>query len=307
MKSSSEQYSTLQEAFRNYLRLEKSLAMHSAEAYTHDLDKLMQFCEPLHLDLLSLNLQHLRSFTAWLTAMGCAASTQARIVSGIRAFFNFLIEQQYITSNPAEGLESPKLSRMLPDVLSAEEIHLLMQAIPLHTNEGLRNRSILETLYGCGLRVSEVIQLKLSQLFLNEAYIKSIGKGNKERLIPIGDTAIRFIKRYMDEVRSTYTILPTHADTLFLNRNRKPLSRVMVFYIIKHAAIQAGLTKSISPHTLRHSFATHLIEGGAHLRAVQDMLGHESITTTEIYTHLDRQFVRENILSYHPRNKNKYL
>lgn len=307
MKSSSEQYIALQEAFRNYLRLEKSLAVHSADAYAHDVDKLMHYCEPLQINLLTLHLQQLRGFTAWLTSMGCAASTQARIVSGIRTFFSFLIEQRYIESNPAEGLESPKQSRKLPDVLSVEDVNLLLQAIPLDSKEGLRNRGILETLYGCGLRVSEVIQLKVSQLFLNESYIKSIGKGNKERLIPIGDTAIRFIKRYIEEVRSKYTILPAHADILFLNRNRKPLSRVMVFYIIKEAARQAGISKSISPHTLRHSFATHLIEGGAHLRAVQDMLGHESITTTEIYTHLDRQFVRENLLSYHPRNKIKYL
>ena len=307
MKSSSITPELLKDQFKSYLLLEKSLSLNSAHAYLQDLDKLIQFYEPQPFNPATVSVQELRRFATWVAELGVAPASQARIISGIRTFFDFQVQQQVNTHNPAESIESPKLPRLLPEVLSVEEIDALMQAIPLNTADGVRNRSILETLYSCGLRVSEVIQLKQSQLFLNESYIKVIGKGNKERLIPIGQPAIKSILRYTTEIRNQLKPLPQFVDFLYLNRLQKPLSRVMVFYVIKKAASVAGIPKTISPHTLRHSFATHLIEGGAHLRAVQDMLGHESITTTELYTQLDRQFVRENVLSFHPRNKNKYL
>lgn len=289
--------------FKQYLKLEKSLAANSTEAYIRDVEKLHQY-------LLLVNdsttpdkivLEQLTSFVQYIHQIGLNDHSQARIISGIRAFYKYLLLEDAIKSDPTELLESPKLSRKLPDTLSYEEITALINAIDLSKEEGARNKAMLETLYSCGLRVSELVQLKISNLFLDVEFIKVTGKGNKERLIPIGSDAIKYINIYRNDVRVHQVIKAGNEDFLFLNRRGSPLTRVMVFIIIKELAKKAGISKTISPHTFRHSFATHLVEGGADLRAVQEMLGHESITTTEIYTHLNREFLRETILKYHPR------
>jgi integrase/recombinase XerD len=268
-----------------------------------DITKLQQYQEMIGDTTIpeKMSLKQLEQFSQYLSKLGMSDYSQARILSGIRAFYKFLLMEDIINNNPTELLEGPKMSRKLPDVLSSEEINIIIDALDLSKPEGMRNKAMLETLYSCGLRVSELVNLKISNLFLDVEFIKVIGKGDKERLIPIGGDAIKYINIYRNEVRVHVPVQKGHEDVLFLNRWGRGLSRMMIFSIIKDAVREAGINKVISPHTFRHSFATHLVEGGADLRAVQEMLGHESITTTEIYTHLDREFLRETIQKYHPR------
>ncbi|MCU0360986.1 MAG: site-specific tyrosine recombinase XerD [Bacteroidia bacterium] len=291
--------------FKQYVLLERSLSPNTREAYLNDIGKLKAYSELFlgNTPAEAIQTKDLQAFSAWIAEMGFSASTQARVLSGVKAFYKFLLLEDSIKNNPADLLESPKLSRKLPVFLSVQEIDQMLGVIDRSTPEGERNLSMLETLYGCGLRVSELVNLKISDLHLEEDYIKVLGKGNKERLVPIGKVAKKLLNTYIHQVRSKIPVKKEAEDTVYLNRRGSKLSRVMVFYIIKDLAEKAGLKKVLSPHSLRHSFATHLVEGGADLRAVQEMLGHESITTTEIYTHLDRQYLRDNILSYHPRNK----
>jgi integrase/recombinase XerD len=291
--------------YKAYLRLEKSLSDHSVEAYLHDVTKLTQYLLSVNQEKnpAALTLKDLQAFVKWIGEPGMGATTQARIISGIRSFYKYLLTEQLITIDPSTLLEAPKTRRKLPDTLSFEEIELLIGAIDLSSPEGTRNKAILETMYSCGLRVSELVGLKISCLYLDIGFIRVIGKGDKERLVPIGSDAIKCIKIYKDTVRSHQSVSEKNQDILFLNRRGNALSRVMIFYIIKSLATRAGITKVISPHTFRHSFATHLVEGGADLRAVQEMLGHESITTTEIYTHLNRDFLRDTLQQFHPAFK----
>jgi len=291
--------------YKAYLRLEKSLSDHSVEAYLHDITKLTQYLLSVNQEKnpAALTLKDLQAFVKWIGELGMGATTQARIISGIRSFYKYLLTEQLITIDPSTLLEAPKTRRKLPDTLSFEEIELLIGAIDLSSPEGTRNKAILETMYSCGLRVSELVGLKISCLYLDIGFIRVIGKGDKERLVPIGSDAIKCIKIYKDTVRSHQSVSEKNQDILFLNRRGNALSRVMIFYIIKSLATAAGITKVISPHTFRHSFATHLVEGGADLRAVQEMLGHESITTTEIYTHLNRDFLRDTLQQFHPAFK----
>jgi integrase/recombinase XerD len=291
--------------FKSYLQLERSLSENSVEAYLHDVDSLVQYleinqstCSPG-----SLTLHELQNFLKWINELGMTARTQARVISGIRAFYKYLVMENITATNPTELLELPKIGRKLPDTLSVCEIEKLISAIDLSTPEGKRNKAMLEILYGCGLRVSELVNLKISHLFFREGFIKVTGKGNKERLIPVGQTAMDETEHYLHSIRPVHPVVPGQEDNLFLNRRGRKLTRVMIFTIIKGLAQQAGIKKRISPHTFRHSFATHLVEGGADLRAVQEMLGHESITTTEIYTHLDRDYLRSTILQFHPRSQ----
>lgn len=296
-------WSTLIRQFRHYLKLERSLSENSIEAYSLDVQKLADFSErefpqksPLELEL-----EDLRRFVNTLASLEISAYTQARIISGIKAFYRFLMYEDRIKEDPAQLLEAPKLGRKLPDTLSYPEIEQLLDAIPLGEPEGHRNRAMLEILYSSGLRVSELVELKKSQVFTEIGFLKVVGKGNKERLVPIGKDALRYLKIYQELVRVHQTPAKGHEEYVFLNRRGQKLTRVMIFLIIKKTAEQAGIKKNISPHTFRHSFATHLIEGGADLRAVQEMLGHESITTTEIYTHLDRDYLRQVLSEFHPR------
>lgn len=291
--------------FKQYLQLERSLSKNSIEAYTDDIIKLEQYSQSFlnNKSPLQIELNHLQAFVKWISEMGFSPTSQARIISGIKTFYKFLLIENEITQSPAELIEAPKTARKLPVYLSIEEIDQLIAQIDRSTPEGERNITLLETLYSCGLRVTELVTLKISDLHLNEEYIKVTGKGNKERLVPIGKAAKKLLNNYINNVRVHLPVKKNAGDFIFLNRRGSPISRVMVFYIIKDLADKAGIKKKMSPHTFRHSFATHLVEGGADLRAVQEMLGHESITTTEIYTHLDRQYLRDNILSYHPRNK----
>jgi len=291
--------------FKQYLQLERSLSINSIEAYADDLKKLENYSELFngYQTPDKFSYKQLQQFIEWFAKIGFSAASQARVISGIKTFYKFLILENDIQKNPAELLETPKLTRKIPIFLNVEEIDQLLSLIDRSNNEGERNMSMLETLYGCGLRVSELVNLKITDLHLNSDYIKITGKGNKERLVPIGKIAKKLILNYLTTIRVKYPVKKEFVDILFLNRRGGKLSRVMVFYIIKDLAEKAGIKKTLSPHSFRHSFATHLVEGGADLRAVQEMLGHESITTTEIYTHLDRQFLRDNILSYHPRNK----
>lgn len=289
-----------------YLQLEKSLSANSIEAYLTDVDKLVQYFTLLEQrpSPKDVTLPQLQGFIRWINELGLAATSQARIISGIRAFFHFLVMEDVIIVDPSELLEAPKLGRKLPDTLSSAEIDLLLQAIDRTKAEGERNLAILETLYACGLRVSEATNLKISNLYFHEGFIKVTGKGDKERLVPIGRSAMHQLDIYLHQVRNHQDIDPQYQDFVFLNRRGKPLSRVMIFLLIKSLAETAGIRKTISPHTFRHSFATHLVENGADLRAVQQMLGHESITTTEIYTHLDRKFLYKTVEEFHPRGKN---
>ncbi len=290
--------------FKAYLQLEKSLSQNSIEAYLTDIEKLTQFISlntPKTPD--NIELEDLQQFLKWIHELGLSATTQARIISGIKSFYKYCLLEQICKTDPTVLLEAPKTKRKLPDILSFEEIEKIIAAIDLSNPEGTRNKAMIETLYSCGLRVTEIINLKISSLFLDVGFVRVIGKGNKERLIPIGDVAIKHIKMYKEQIRPHLTIQYGFEDFLFLNRRGKNLSRVMVFLIIKDLVQKAGITKIISPHTFRHSFATHLIEGGADLRAVQEMLGHESITTTEIYTHLDRDFLRSTLQQFHPAFK----
>lgn len=288
--------------FKAYLQLERSLADNSIAAYLSDIEKFTQFL--LNNDLKkppsAIELTHLQQFIKWIAELGMSQTSQARIISALRTFYKYCLLEDISPVDPTTLLDAPKLKRTLPDVLSFEEIEMILTGIDLSTPEGTRNKAILETLYSCGLRVSEVVNLQLSQLFLDVGFIRVIGKGNKERLVPIGSSATKYILLYTQQVRQQQTIQKGEEDILFLNRRGKRLTRVMIFLIIKNLAKKAGIHKTISPHTFRHSFATHLVEGGADLRAVQEMLGHESITTTEIYTHLDREYLRKTLEQYHP-------
>ncbi len=290
--------------FRAYLKLERSLSPNSIEAYLGDLDKLIQYADNKLIKLSPQTIKHqdLSEFIGWVNELGMIASTQARIISGIKAFYRYLLLDNQITDDPSELIEGPKLTRKLPDTLSLMDIDKLIAAVDASTPEGMRNKTMIEVLYGCGLRVSELITLRISNLYLEIEFIKIVGKGNKDRLVPIGSQANKFLKIWLEEVRPHLSIQNGEEDMVFLNRRGKRLSRVYVFMVIKDLAEKIGLKKSISPHTFRHSFATHLIEGGADLRAVQEMLGHESITTTEIYTHLDREYLKSVIISHHPRS-----
>ena len=291
--------------FKAYLQLEKSLSENSVDAYIHDIEKFTQFLSLNNFEKSpkEIELADLDKFLKWINELGMTTASQARIISGIKAFYKYCLQEQISISNPTELLEAPKLGKHLPDTLSFQEIEQITASLDLSTPEGTRNKAMIETLYSCGLRVSELVNLKLSCLFFDVGYIRVTGKGDKERLIPIGSSAIKFIKIYLDKIRVHINVIKGNEDIVFLNRRGTILSRVMVFMIIKEAAKKAGITKKISPHTFRHSFATHLVEGGADLRAVQEMLGHESITTTEIYTHLDREYLRETLQQFHPSFK----
>ena len=291
--------------YKAYLQLEKSLSANSIEAYQHDIEKLCQYLTVKNLEIGPENIehQHLLEFLLWITKLGMTARSQARIISGLRGFFKYLLLENLIHKDPTDLIESPTTGRKLPAVMSIEEINDLIGAIDLSTPEGKRNKAIIETMYGCGLRVSELVDLKISNLFFDDGFIKIVGKGNKERLVPVGHIAQAEIKYYLSDVRNHLVIKPGNEDIVFLNRQGSKLTRVMIFTIIRQLGKKIGLKKNISPHTLRHSFATHLVEGGADLRAVQEMLGHESITTTEIYTHLDRDFLKSTIIQFHPRSK----
>lgn len=288
--------------FKAYLQLEKSLSDNSVEAYLRDIDKLTQYLQESSSlrNPGNINLKDLQHFLKWISELGMTASSQARIISGIKAFYKYCIVENISLTDPTTLLEAPKLKRALPDVLSFEEIENIISQIDLSKPEGGRNKAILETMYSCGLRVSEVVNLKISQLYLDVGFIRVIGKGDKERLVPVGRSAIKYINIYKNKIRVHSTPKPGNEDILFLNSRGTKLSRVMIFLIIKDLVKKAGIKKTVSPHTFRHSFATHLVEGGADLRAVQEMLGHESITTTEIYTHLDREFLRKTLEQFHP-------
>lgn len=290
--------------FKHHLLLERSLSENSVQAYEHDVQKLYQFLQlqALHVLPESVTEDHIKDFLKYIAELGLHAQSQARILSGIKAFYKFLIEEDILPESPAALVEAPKLRRKLPDTLSLFEIDQMFSAIDLSTPEGARNRAILETLYSSGLRVSELIDLKISNVFVELGFLKIIGKGNKERLVPIGEVALKYMLIYINEIRCHLVTPAESANLVFLNRRGKGLSRIMIFYIIKDLAKMINLEKSVSPHTFRHSFATHLIEGGADLRAVQEMLGHESITTTEIYTHVDMEYLKTVIKSHHPRS-----
>jgi integrase/recombinase XerD len=292
--------------FGSYLKLERSLSSNSIEAYLQDVVKLKQFVAVKHprLEATKISSKHLQGFLEYVNELGLGAHSQARILSGIKAFYKYLLFEELIEQDPTTLIEGPKLGRKLPDTLSYDEIEKLLSAIDLSKPEGARNRAMLEVLYSSGLRVSELVELKLNDLHFDVGFIRVTGKGNKERLVPIGSDAMKYLSIYVDEIRGRSPHKPAQKNFeayVFLNRNGKKLTRVMVFTIIKNLALAIGLNKTISPHTFRHSFATHLIEGGADLRAVQEMLGHESITTTEIYTHLDRDYLRQVIQEFHPR------
>ncbi|MEO8821760.1 MAG: site-specific tyrosine recombinase XerD [Ginsengibacter sp.] len=293
--------------FKAYLQLEKSLSENSVEAYVHDIEKFTQFLvinkeekKPNEIEL-----ENLENFLKWINELGMTAASQARMISGLKSFYKFCMQEQISTTDPTTLLESPRLPKHLPDTLSYAEIEKIISVLDLSTPEGMRNKAIIETLYSCGLRVSELVNLKLSCLYFAVGYVRIIGKGDKERLVPIGSSAIKYINIYLEKIRVHMPVIPGNEDVVFLNRRGNNLSRVMIFLIIKEAAKKAGITKNISPHTFRHSFATHLVEGGADLRAVQEMLGHESITTTEIYTHLDREYLRDTLQQFHPAFQKK--
>lgn len=286
-----------------YLKIEKSFSPNTVEAYLCDLQKLIAYVNSEKLDILHVTYEDLEHFLAQLWDIGADPRSVARIISGIRSFFGFLLLDEYIEQDPTELLESPKIGIRLPEVLSVEEIDRILETIDVSTGEGQRNRAMLEVLYSCGLRVSELISLRISDIYPDEEFIRVEGKGSKQRLVPISQTALHEIRNYM-ECRGELVAKRGSEDILFLNRRGAKMTRVMVFYIVKKQAELAGIRKVISPHTFRHSFATHLLEGGANLRAIQEMLGHEKITTTEIYMHIDREYLRKEILEHHPRNKN---
>jgi integrase/recombinase XerD len=291
------------EQFKNYLKLERGLAENSLEAYLRDIAKFRAYAQSQGWTSPE-NITHhqITQFLVHLNELGIAETSQARILSGIKAFYRFLFLENLIQQDPSYLIEAPKLARKLPDTLSYEEIEKLITAIDLSTPEGTRNRAILEVLYSCGLRVSELTELKLSQLYFDIGFVKVVGKGNKERFVPIGKDAMKYTKIYIEQIRNRLNIPKGYENYVFLNRRGKNLTRVFIFMIIKDLAQQVSLNKNISPHTFRHSFATHLLEGGADLRAIQEMLGHESITTTEIYTHLDKDYLRQTIQQFHPRS-----
>jgi integrase/recombinase XerD len=290
--------------FQHFLRLEKSLSENSIEAYSNDLRKLIQYFEFRGLDIEPelVNTENLKEFIKWINELGMSSRSQARVISGLKAFFRFLSLEEKIEEDPTALIEAPKISRKLPQVLTVDEIDKIISKIDLSKPEGHRNRAIIEVLYSCGLRVSELTELRLSDINMEKGYLRVRGKGDKERLVPIGKRAIKEIRNYLYHRNSLLFIDEGSKDILFLNRRGNKITRVMIFTIIKNLSTLAGINKRISPHTFRHSFATHLVERGADLRAVQEMLGHESILTTEIYTHLDREYLRDTILSYHPRS-----
>jgi integrase/recombinase XerD len=288
--------------FKAYLQLERSLSDNSVEAYLNDVEKLTTYLQASQAMKTpdEVELKDLQGFIKWVAELGMTQTSQSRTISGIRSFYKYCLLEDVVKKDPTTLLEAPKLKRQLPDFLSFEEIENIIAEIDLSTPEGGRNKAIIETMYSSGLRVSEVVNLKLSQLYFDVGFIRVIGKGNKERLVPIGSSAIKYVNLYRSNIRVHTPIQPGEEDILFLNRRGRRLTRVMIFLIIKDLVKKAGITKTISPHTFRHSFATHLVEGGADLRAVQEMLGHESITTTEIYTHLDREFLRKTLQQFHP-------
>ncbi len=288
--------------FKAWLQLEKSLSDNSVQAYLQDVDKLTTFMDVkgIKKNPAEIELKDLEGFLIWINEIGINAASQARIISGLRSFYKFSMLEQISDKDPTALLEAPKLKRLLPDTLSFEEIEKIIQQIDVSLPEGGRNKAILETMYSCGLRVSEVVNLKISSLYLDVGFIKVIGKGDKQRLVPIGSDAIKYINIYRNSIRNQLNIAKGHEDILFLNRRGKGMTRVMIFLILKTLVKKSGINKNVSPHTFRHSFATHLVEGGADLRAVQEMLGHESITTTEIYTHLDRDYLRSTLQQFHP-------
>lgn len=292
-------------AFKNYLKLERSLAENSVEAYLHDAEKLYQFILLTNpaLNPMQVTEKELMNFLKYLGELGLSAHSQARILSGLKSFFKYLLLENLIQHDPTQLLEAPKLGRKLPDTLSFPEIEAILAAIDLSTPGGPRDRAMLEVLYSSGLRVSELLNLRLTNCFFNEGFIRVLGKGDKVRLVPIGEDAMHYTRVYVEHVRSKLDVQKGDEDSIFLNLRGKQLSRISVFTTIKKLAAEVGITKTISPHTFRHSFATHLIEGGADLRAIQQMLGHESITTTEIYTHLDRDYLQQTLREYHPRSK----
>ncbi|MDG1332719.1 MAG: site-specific tyrosine recombinase XerD [Crocinitomicaceae bacterium] len=289
--------------FVSFLKIERGLAENSIFAYQNDVKKLMDYCAALNVSPKDVTANHLKKFVTELYDLGLSARTQSRIISGIKQFYYFLVLEGEIKDDPSELIETPRVGRKLPEVLSIEEVDALIAAIDLSTDQGHRNKAILETLYSCGLRVSELVNLEFEQLFFDEGFIRVIGKGNKQRLVPVSPSVKKEIEIYTKSVRNHQKIKPGNESYVFLNRRGAKLTRVMIFTIIKNLVEKIGLQKNVSPHTFRHSFATHLLEGGANLRAIQEMLGHESITTTEIYTHLDQQFLKEAIISFHPRNK----
>ena len=289
--------------FLIYLRLEQSLSDNSIYAYTHDIELLMQYLDSInHSKLLKdIKQENIEGLLAHLYELGLSASSQARILSGLKKFYSYLIQEKIVEENPTQLISSPSIGRHIPDVLTYEEICSMIENIDLSQQFGHRNKAILEVMYGCGLRVSEAISLKISNIYINDEFIRIIGKGDKERLIPISQSIIKTLNLYIEGERKTQKINPKYTDTLFINRRGSSLSRQMIFLIIKDLAEKAGIKKNIGPHTIRHSFATHLLEGGADLRAVQQMLGHSSISTTEIYTHISDQYLKEVITLFHPR------
>ncbi len=304
-------WDSYKKGFKAWLQLEKSLAANSVEAYLRDIDKLTDYLLAESRGQATkkvanpgdLQLKDLEKFVQWINELGMTVSSQSRIISGLKSFYTYCLMEEVITVNPTVLLETPKQKRKLPDTLSFEEIESIIAQIDLSKPEGGRNKAILETLYSCGLRVTELVNLRISCLFMDVGFVRVIGKGDKERLVPIGGEAIKYINIYKNEIRVHIKVKPGQEDFLFLNRRGSKLTRVMIFLMLKELATKAGITKSISPHTFRHSFATHLVEGGADLRAVQEMLGHESITTTEIYTHLDREYLRDTLQQFHPAFK----
>ena len=296
-------WTAAKQRFKQYLQLERSLSVNSVEAYLADLEKYQLWMESLgYHDPLKINQKSIQQFPLWVSDQGFQATSQARIISGVRAFYKFLVMEDSLLESPADFLEPPKTGRKLPVVLSVEEIDAMIAAVDRSTGEGERNVAILETLYSCGLRVSELVGLKLTQIHPEEGFLQVIGKGNKERLVPVGSRALKHIKLYVNQVRVHVNIQSSQRDVVFLSKRGGALSRQSVFLLIKGLALKTGVKKNISPHTFRHSFATHLVEAGADLRAVQEMLGHESITTTEIYTHLDRNYLTDTLLKFHPRS-----
>ena len=289
--------------FRAWMMLERSLSGNTVDGYLNDLDKLIRYMEPAGVLPAIVTREHLENFLVELGELGIGARSQARLISAIRTFYRYLLLEDQVSEDPTALIDGPRLPRKLPDTLSQADIEKLLGVIDLSTPEGMRNRAILETLYGCGLRVSELTELRISHCYLDLGFVRVTGKGDKERLVPMGGAAIRRIRDYLQHTRVHVPIKPGEEDLVFLNRRGSRLSRVMIFTIVKESAALAGIRKSISPHTFRHSFATHLVEGGADLRAVQDMMGHESITTTEIYTHLDRKYLRETLERFHPRGQ----
>ena len=288
--------------FKSYLKIERSLSINSVDAYIRDIFKFSEYIKTNNISVLKTNLEDIRGFIKEINKIGISARSQARFISSIKSFYKFLLIEGYISNSPAELLASPKIGVKIPTVLSIDEVNKLIKSIDLSSKHGERNRAIIETIYACGLRVTELINLKISNIFFKDNFLKIIGKGNKERLCPIANKTLSYLKIYIDEIRNHSIIKEKDSDIVFLNNRGSKLSRVMIFLILKKYAEIAGIKKNISPHTLRHSFATHLIDGGADLRAIQEMLGHQSITTTEIYTHLDKEYLRSNIISYHPRS-----